>query len=131
VELHGVRLTPIPMNHPVPTFGFLLRGAAGAILWSSDTGPTTRFWEVANSTPDLKAVCIETSFDNALQALADVSGHLTPRTLELELAKLERPVPVLLHHLKPPCADRVRAEVRALRNPDLAYLEQGKTYDFS
>lgn len=131
IELHGVRLTPIPMNHPVPTFGFLIRGAAGSILWSSDTGPTLRFWEVANATPDLRAVCIEASFDNALQALADVSGHLTPRTLELEIGKLAKQVPVLLHHLKPPCAARVKAEVRMLKNPDLGFLEQGKTYDFS
>ncbi len=131
VHLHGVGLTPIPMNHPVPTFGFLLRGASGAVLWSSDTGPTSKFWEVANSTPDLKAICIETSFDNALQSLADVSGHLTPRTLALELSKLERSVPILLHHLKPPCADRVRSEVRLLKNPDLDCLQQGKTYDFS
>lgn len=131
IELQGVGLTPIPMNHPVPTFGFLIRGDAGSILWSSDTGPTSKFWEIANATPNLKAVCIETSFDNALQSLADVSGHLTPRTLELELAKLERKVPVLLHHLKPPCAARVKSEVRMLKNSDLSFLEQGETYNFS
>ena len=73
-----------------------------AILWSSDTGPTTRFWEIANRTRNLSAGAVETSFDNALQEIADVSLHLTPRTLEQELRKLERKVPILLHHLKPP-----------------------------
>jgi ribonuclease BN (tRNA processing enzyme) len=130
LELDGVSFTPIPVDHLVPTHGFLLRQGRSAVLWSSDTGPTTRFWEVANQTPDLKALCIEVSFDNALQEIADVSLHLTPQTLERELDRLERKVPILLHHLKPPCIARICAEVRAMRNPDIAFLEQGKTYEF-
>ncbi|HZI64068.1 MAG TPA: 3',5'-cyclic-nucleotide phosphodiesterase, partial [Thermoanaerobaculia bacterium] len=61
---------------------------------------------------------------------ADVSLHLTPRTLQEELRKLERRVPILVHHLKPPCVGRVREEIRALRNPDIEFLEQGKVYRF-
>ena len=130
LELDGISFTPIPVDHLVPTHGFLLRQGRSAVLWSSDTGPTTRFWEVANQTADLKALCIEVSFDNALQEIADVSLHLTPQTLERELQKLERKVPILLHHLKPPCIGRICAEVKALGNPDIAFLEQGKTYEF-
>jgi ribonuclease BN (tRNA processing enzyme) len=130
-EVEGVRLTPIPVNHPVPTFGFLIEADGKAVLWSSDTGPTERLWQVANQTPRLDALCIDTSFDNSLQTIADVSSHLTPRTLERELAKLERKVPILLHHLKPPYIDRIRDEVELLGNPDLDYLEQGRTYEFS
>jgi ribonuclease BN (tRNA processing enzyme) len=128
--LDGVSFTPIPVDHLVPTHGFLLRQGNASVLWSSDTGPTTRFWEVANQTPDLRAVCIDVSFDNGLQEIADVSLHLTPRTLEQELRKLDRKVPVLLHHLKPPCIARICEEVKALGNPDLHFLEQGKTYEF-
>ncbi len=130
LELDGISFTPIPVDHLVPTHGFLLRQGRSAVLWSSDTGPTTRFWEVANQTPDLKALCIEVSFDNALQEIADVSLHLTPQTLARELQKLERKVPILLHHLKPPCIGRICAEVKALGNPDIAFLEQGRTYEF-
>jgi len=130
VVIDGVSFTPIPVNHTVPTHGFLIEQNGSAVLWSSDTGPTNRFWEVANQTPDLKALCIDVSFDNALQEIADVSLHLTPRTLQRELEKLERKVPILLHHLKPPCIARICAEVKALRNPDIAFLEQGKTYEF-
>ena len=131
VEIQGVRLTPIPVNHPVPTFGFLLRGGRQSVLWSSDTGPTAKLWEVANRTEDLAAICIDTSFDNALQPVADVSGHLTPRTLALELEKLERSVPILLHHLKPPSVAKIRDEVRRLERAEIDYLEQGKVYQFS
>lgn len=130
VEINGVRFTPITVDHPVPTHGFLIEQDGKAVLWSSDTGPTQRLWEVANNTRNLQAVCVDTSFDNSLQEIADVSYHLTPRTLELELEKLENKVPVLLHHLKPPCVDQIRAEVKALKNPDIDFLEQGKVYHF-
>jgi ribonuclease BN (tRNA processing enzyme) len=129
-ELAGLRFTPVPVDHLVPTHGFLIEDGDSAVLWSSDTGPTKRLWEIANRTPNLKALCIETSFDNSLQQIADISYHLTPRTLELELAKLERRLPVLLHHLKPPCLRQIQAEVKKLGNPDVDYLEQGKVYEF-
>ena len=57
---------------------------------SGDTGPTDKLWKVLNQTPTLKALLLETSFPNALQQLADVSGHLTPQTLESELDKFQR-----------------------------------------
>jgi hypothetical protein len=39
-------------------------------------------------------------------------------------------VPILLHHLKPPCIARICAEVRQMHHPDIEFLEQGKTYEF-
>ena len=131
VTIDGVTFTPIPVDHLVPTHGFLIEQGGVKVLWSSDTGPTKRLWEIANANPDLKALCIDTSFDNALQQIADVSLHLTPRTLESELRQLSHPLPILLHHLKPPCIRRIHEEVRALQNPDLAFLEQGKVYGFA
>jgi ribonuclease BN (tRNA processing enzyme) len=128
--IEGVSFTPIAVDHLIPTFGFLIEQDGAAVLWSSDTGPTTRLWEVANSTPNLKALWLETSFDNSLQDVADVSLHLTPRTLQLELRKLQRKVPVMLHHLKPPCIERIYAEVKELHNGDISFLEQGKEYRF-
>jgi len=130
VTVEGVRFTPIPVHHVVPTQGFLIEQDGAAVLWSSDTGPTHRLWEVANSTPGLAALAIETSFDNSMQRIADLSLHLTPHDLEVELGKLERRVPILVHHLKPPCIDRIRQELRAHKNPDLELLEQGRTYMF-
>ncbi|HXU46013.1 MAG TPA: 3',5'-cyclic-nucleotide phosphodiesterase [Thermoanaerobaculia bacterium] len=128
--IDGVKFTPIAVNHLVPTHGFLIEQGDSAVLWSSDTGPTQRLWEIANRTPNLRAICIDTSFDNSLQEVADLSLHLTPRTLEIELRKLERRVPILIHHLKPPCVRKIQEEVRALGNSDLEFLEQGKEYKF-
>src|SRR5688572_12934606 len=77
----GVTYTPVRVNHVIPTHGFLIEQNGSAFLWSSDTGPTEKLWEVANAATHLKALCIETSFDNAYQHVADVSLHLTPQTL--------------------------------------------------
>lgn len=129
-ELGGVTFTPVPVDHLVPTHGFLIQDEDSAILWSSDTGPTSRLWEVANKTKNLKAIFIETSFDNTLQHIADVSFHLTPHTLSEELQKLDKRVPIYLHHLKPPCIAKIQEEVAALENPDIGYLEQDRIYEF-
>ena len=128
IEIGSLRFTPIPVDHPIPTFGYLVEDGKSALLWSSDTGPTKRLWEVANATPNLRGVWVDVSFDNALQPIADVSGHLTPQTLHAQLKQLQGRVPVLLHHLKPPCLEKIHAEVAALGHPDLGFLEQGKTY---
>jgi ribonuclease BN (tRNA processing enzyme) len=130
VTVDGVRFTPIAMDHLVPTQGFLIEQGNSAVLWSSDTGPTERLWEIANRTPNLKALCVEVSFDNSMQAIADVSMHLTPRTLGVELGKLERRVPILLHHVKPQCAARIEGEVAAWGRADIDFLQQGRTYEW-
>jgi len=101
-----------------------------AVVWSSDTGPTVRMWEIANAAPGLKAVLLDTSFDNSMQRIADLSLHLTPRTMAQEIHKLIPEVPIYLHHLKPPCIERLVYEVRALKNPRLGFLEQGRVYEF-
>ena len=126
----GVRFTPFAVDHLVPTYGYLIEHEGAAVVWSSDTGPTVRLWEIANETSQLRAVFLDTSFDDSMQQIADLSLHLTPRTMSREIVKLKRDVPVLLHHLKPPCVERIVAEVRALDNPRLDFLEQGRTYRF-
>ncbi|HEX4952546.1 MAG TPA: MBL fold metallo-hydrolase [Thermoanaerobaculia bacterium] len=130
VELAGLKATPFPVSHPVPTFGFLFEQEGTGVIWSSDTGPTEELWRIANRTPGLAAVCLDTSFANELQGVADLSMHLTPRTLDRELDKLTAEVPVLLHHLKPLCRESILAEVAALGRSGLDYLEQGRTYHF-
>jgi len=121
----------IEVNHIVPTTGLLLRQGGVSIIFTSDTGPTERIWEVANSTDDLAAVITEVSFPNRLQDVADISLHQTPRGLGVELAKLKREVAVFLYHFKPPYVDELRTE---LARSDLPHpveeLVQDRTYRF-
>jgi hypothetical protein len=75
-------------------------------------------------------VFLELSFPNSLQWLADVSGHLTPRTAMAELAKLDRRgATVYLYHLKPAVIEEAKAEVRALNHDYLHVCELDEVYD--
>ncbi len=119
---------PVPVSHTVESVGLVLSDGRAAFAVSGDTGPTTRLWERVNAERRLGALLVELSFPNALQALADVSGHLTPRTLAGELAKLERNgFPVLLYHLKPAHAAALKRELAALRLPRVRVLRRGET----
>lgn len=130
IVIDGVRFTPFSVTHTVPTFGYLIEQGDSSVIWSSDTGPTVRLWELANQASRLDAVLLDTSFDNSMEAISEASLHLTPRTLRLEMEKLEGDIPILLHHLKPPCVARIRREVRDMKLPNVEFLEQGETYRF-
>jgi ribonuclease BN (tRNA processing enzyme) len=131
VSVNGVRLTPVPVHHIVPTHGYFVEDEHGTVLFTSDTGPTEEVWEHANRTANLRAVITEVSFPCRMQGVADVSLHLTPRTLAAELAKLKRDVPVYLYHLKPAYVDELRAELAETSFPHaVEELRQGDVYKF-
>jgi ribonuclease BN (tRNA processing enzyme) len=56
---------------------------------------------VVNRIRNLKILIIETAFSNKERQLAEISRHLCPDTLALELAKLERTAEIYITHLKP------------------------------
>jgi len=124
-------VAPVPVDHPVESVGFVLSDGRSAIAISGDTGPTTRFWKKVNAQRRLDALLVELSFPNALQGLADVSGHLTPQTLAGELAKLDRNgVPVLLYHLKPAHVAELKRELAKLALPNVRVLKRGDAFTF-
>jgi ribonuclease BN (tRNA processing enzyme) len=100
---HDYEVRYVPVTHPVESMAMLIRGPTGSILYSSDTGPTTKLWQVANATPDLCGLFVELSFPNHMQDLADVAGHYTPKTLFDEMKKIHRrdEIPLFVYHLKP------------------------------
>jgi 3',5'-cyclic-nucleotide phosphodiesterase len=128
--INGLSIRAVRVSHIVPTTGFILEDKKTAIAFSSDTGPTERFWEVVNTVKNLKAVITETSFPNELQELANVSGHLTPATLGREIDKLKKDVPVYLYGFKPKHLGRIERQVKALKRRRLNVLVQGRTYNF-
>jgi ribonuclease BN (tRNA processing enzyme) len=121
----------VPVVHPVESMGFVFSNGRSSFAISGDTGPTDLFWQRVNLERKLKAVLVELSFPNALQWLADVSGHLTPRTLGGELAKLTRNgFPVLLYHLKPAYVADLKREVAAMKIPNARVLKLGDEFTF-
>jgi ribonuclease BN (tRNA processing enzyme) len=124
-------VSPVPVDHPVESVGFVLSDGKSAIAVSGDTGPTSAFWKRVNVEKKLKALFVELSFPNELQGLADISGHLTPQTLAVELRKVERNgFPILLYHLKPAHHAQLRRELARLKLPNVRILSRGDQFTF-
>ena len=130
IEVERLRLTPIEVNHTVPTLGFLVEDNMSAIVISSDTGPTQEIWERACQLANLKAVFLEASFPNSLAALADTTKHLTPKTFALEMIKIARPTRVIAVHIKVRHHAQVVAELGALKMPNVEVVKPGRPYCF-
>jgi ribonuclease BN (tRNA processing enzyme) len=129
-EAAGYAITAVPVHHAVQCVAYLIQGRRGAVLHVGDTGPTHAVWDLARTVRHLRAVCIETTFPNRLQEVADQSGHLTPQSLRGELEKLDRDVPVYVFHLKPRFRPEIVAELRALGRSKLRVLEDGAIHRF-
>jgi len=125
-EIDGVRITAIPVNHPVPCTGFLLDQDGKQVLYTADMANTDRVWEVANAQPNLQAIIMDCSFPNANQYLADISGHMTPAGVMKDLKKFEQlgRVPIYLYHMKPESLHLMIEEVQALNVPCLRMITQ-------
>ena len=130
VALEGLRFTPIPVDHVVPTFGFVVESATAAVLVASDTGPTTALWTRGNATPNLKAVFLEASFPESLATLAQASKHLTPSQFAQEVQKLQSRPAIIAVHLKNRYFQQLVQELHALQIPDLEIGRFDKPYEF-
>ena len=113
LELGSARIEVLPASHTVPAVGYAVLGAAGAWVFTGDTGPNAALWQRLASLP-VATLVIETAFRDDEHALADVSRHLCPSQLAVELAQLTTPTQVYITHIKPGEVDAVMTEVRAL-----------------
>jgi cAMP phosphodiesterase len=123
-----LRVTPILVDHTVPTAGFVVHDGETGFVYSGDTGPTERLWRLAREMGGLRALVVETAFPNRQEALARVSGHLTPAMLAREIDKMPPDVPIWIYHIKPQLYQETAEELARLGQPRIHVLEQGKTY---
>lgn len=130
IEIEGIRVTPVPVNHVVPTLGFILQDADSSVVIASDTATTDELWEQAAKLPNLRAVFLEATFPESFSWLADLSKHLTPRAFAGEMQKLPAAVQFLVVHLKPRYRQQVLAELQALGKQNLEVAQCGKEYHF-
>jgi ribonuclease BN (tRNA processing enzyme) len=130
VELEGLRVTPVPVDHVVPTLGLILEDETSTVVIVSDTGPTEEVWRRAREVPNLKAVFLEATFPNSMARLAEASKHLTPALLAEEMRKLGRPARFLVVHIKARFHAQVVRELQALNLPDVEVAQPGRAYRF-
>jgi cAMP phosphodiesterase len=121
-------VTPVLVDHTIPTTGFIVHDGETGFVYSGDTGPTTRLWQVAREMRRLKALVVETAFPNRLDALARASGHLTPAKLREEMKKMPADLPIWIFHVKPQLYQETAEELAQIDPARIHILEQGKTY---
>ncbi|MBK8794527.1 MAG: 3',5'-cyclic-nucleotide phosphodiesterase [Holophaga sp.] len=129
-EVEGLRITPVPVNHLVPTVGYLVEDDHSAFVFTSDTAETDAIYDAANGAKHLNLFITEASFPNEQDWLAEASKHLTPAKLGKELAKLKRDVPVGVYHLTPGDRPKMLPQLEALQHPGLSLLEQDAIFSF-
>lgn len=130
VEADGLQITAVPVNHVVPTVGFVVSDGESAVIFGGDSGPTEQIWEVAHQTPRLRAVLLEACFPNSLTSLAQASLHLTPEMFSREVAKMPAGIKVVAVHIKVRYREAVIRELHALQLPNLEIGECEKDYEF-
>jgi ribonuclease BN (tRNA processing enzyme) len=121
-------VTPVAVNHAVPTSGFIVHDGSTGFLFSGDTGPTDALWKAARGLRGLRAAFVECAFPNRMADLAAVAGHLTPELLRREIDKLPADLPVWIYHVKPQFYDEIAGELARIDAARLTILEQDKTY---
>jgi ribonuclease BN (tRNA processing enzyme) len=130
LELEGLRITPVPVDHLVPTLGFVIEDGNSAVVVVSDTGPTDRIWQHASRAPNLKAVFLEAKFPNSMAGMAATAKHLTPALFAREAVKLKRPATLIAVHINARFRDEIVRELRALNLVNLEICDSGKVYLF-
>ena len=130
VELEKMTVTPVPLNHVVPTMGFILQDQDSAVAFVSDTNQTERVWEVLARTPNLRAIFLECSFPNSHRWLADKSGHLCPELFEQCLDRLPQSTTIIAWHLKPCFFDDIVREIDAIADSRTVIGVPGTEYTF-
>ena len=130
VCVDGLTVTPVGVDHVVPTLGFIVSDGKVAVAIVSDTGPTEEIWRYVNSTPEVKAVFLEVTFPDSLAQLATISKHLTPATLAGEVRKLQRQIPVFAVHLKARYFPQIVAELQTLGLNQIQIVQFGHEYEF-
>ena len=121
-------VTPVAVNHTVPTSGFILHDGATGVIYSGDTGPTDALWRAARGLRGLRAVILECAFPNRLAPLAEIAKHMTPALIQRELDKLPPDVPVWIFHVKPQFEEEIEEELDRLGDKRVVLIEQDQIY---
>jgi len=116
VEIAGMNVTPVPVNHIVPTVGLIVERNGVTVAFTSDTYVTDEFWDYARAAKDLRAVFVDVSFPNEMNSLAAASKHLTPELLAGEIKKLDRETQIIAVHIKPTNRTAVIEQLGSLGN---------------
>jgi len=121
----------IPVNHSVPTNGFIIDDGENSFAFTGDSYITDDFWEHCNKKDNLRAAVVDVCLPNELIDIAQKVLHLTPNTLSAELEKLNsKETTIFINHIKPSLRDQVIEQLDNIECPnDIIILEEDMIID--
>jgi len=129
VQVEGLKITPISVDHVVPTFAFIIDDGITAAVVATDTGPCESLWPHANAIPHLNAVFLEASFPEELSWLAGTTKHLTPTLFSKEIKKLTGDPQIFALHLKATHRREIIAQLDKAGVDQIIIMEPDKIYE--
>ncbi|HPP06628.1 MAG TPA: hypothetical protein PLW88_04600, partial [Syntrophorhabdaceae bacterium] len=116
------------MTHTVYCVGYIIKKNDKGFMFTSDTGPTKAFWEIASTEKGIEFIIADVSFPNRMDELARVSGHMT---LNMLVEHIDRyglnNIPFFITHIKPIFLEEIIHELTRLKRPNIRPLIQGET----
>ena len=112
-EINGKLIEVLPAVHTVPAAAFSVTAGRGCWVFSGDTERNPDFWRRINELP-VAMLVIETAFSNREKELAQLSLHLSPHVLALELDMIAtgQNYPNYITPTKPAETDLIMAEIQ-------------------
>ncbi len=128
----GYGVLPLPVNHSVPSVGYLVTSSAGgSLFYTGDTGPgLSECWSYIN--PEL--IIIEATAPSKFTEELAMRGHLSPQSLKEELSQfrqLKGYLPrVIVIHRALPYEQQIKEEIDKVAielNADIGLGYEGMT----
>ena len=114
-KISNYEITPIRVNHIVPTDGLIIDNGKCSMAFTADTYKTDQFWESCKNKKNLKAIIAGVSFPSEKQQTAEITKHLTPKLFYNEVKRLGRDdIKFYISHIKPLFKDEVLEDIKKL-----------------
>jgi len=115
LNIPDYKITPIMVNHAVPTHGLIIEDGNAALAFSADTYKTDEIWDYCKSKSNLKAVIAGVSFPNDMDEIAQISKHLTPKIFFDSIQRFDRDtIQYYISHIKPLFKSDVLSDLKDL-----------------
>src|SRR4051812_46304349 len=98
--VNGLSVIPVPVNHIVPAYGYIVSDGRSTVVFSGDSAPTDRIWKLTENGNAPRSVFLDACFPNSMSQLAEISRHLTPRLVAGEVAKMPAMAAIIAVHIK-------------------------------
>jgi len=112
-RFNDVKITPIELNHTVPTCGFVVQKPDFKTIFAPDTKASQNLVDKIEEY-QVDSLIVDCSYPARLESLAEVSGHFATSTLKKQLQEIKKDIDIHIVHIKSSYAKEVKREIAKL-----------------